>query len=600
MSRSARVGQALFFIIFAIILTHQTSIIISRIRHGGSFAFWARDICFAGGFLSYFVFLYKGDLSFKPYMFWVSLIYGAICLKEAFDIFKTVQPVEDIPLQQRAKLVAFVSILLGLFYISAALLFKYLKSIIAFLNHQERVSTTGTGGFVDWILNPGWRRSLEENTAPKELNETQCRQLVQRLVSENYDDGVRYALRHAGPAKILPLVEALQNDQCLRPYDNAKSAHFGTTPYEQILNQLNESYPEESLPIVLRHAESEDINIRKASISYLAGISSPECLPALKKALERADKEILSGLLWGLIHHLSSKSPQQIQQLSQELYDPILQLLKQNEERDLEEPLAKSLLSLDRSKAQKDMTDPNILKLDRPQLFRILEALNKFEIAIPETECLKILQAVFSEREDYPNSYIYSQIVIALARIKSPKAQALIEESFANITDKMIRESLCEAKLLLNDISDPYKVVFRKEEKIGFKGLSAPQRAIYTTYFLKAEVDNGGFSQYLVNSSGDHFREALDGCRAIGDLKAVALLTEISKYFGSDGPSDNHDRRHDQLSKIYTSHEDDFSRLDSEYYASDAERTVLWMEYILQNKSDFIKEKTSQGEQKDS
>lgn len=56
------------------------------------------------------------------------------------------------------------------------------------------------------------------------------------------------------------------------------------------------------------------------------------------------------------------------------------------------------------------------------------------------------------------------------------------------------------------------------------RSLSPGVRMVYTTWGVEAEVNNGGFSQYFENSTGQLADEALAGFRLLGAARHAALL----------------------------------------------------------------------------
>lgn len=64
-------------------------------------------------------------------------------------------------------------------------------------------------------------------------------------------------------------------------------------------------------------------------------------------------------------------------------------------------------------------------------------------------------------------------------------------------------------------------------ETQALKSLPAPLQAVYSLMLLDFEVPNGGFFQFLTNSSGRLVREALDGLRLIGAHRHAELLARV-------------------------------------------------------------------------
>jgi hypothetical protein len=62
-------------------------------------------------------------------------------------------------------------------------------------------------------------------------------------------------------------------------------------------------------------------------------------------------------------------------------------------------------------------------------------------------------------------------------------------------------------------------------------------QAIYTTFYLEAEVANGGFQQYFWNSSGQFAIEAFEGCRVIGAHVHASVLAAAIERFLEEEPT---------------------------------------------------------------
>jgi hypothetical protein len=61
-------------------------------------------------------------------------------------------------------------------------------------------------------------------------------------------------------------------------------------------------------------------------------------------------------------------------------------------------------------------------------------------------------------------------------------------------------------------------------------------RAIYTTWLVDAEVNNGGFNQYFFNSSGQYAGDALAGYELLGAEEYAAVMRSAIATFEIDRP----------------------------------------------------------------
>jgi len=130
-------------------------------------------------------------------------------------------------------------------------------------------------------------------------------------------------------------------------------------------------------------------------------------------------------------------------------------------------------------------------------------------------------------------------------------------------------------------------VVFDALEDLGFDGLAPPQKHYHAVLVYNAEVNNGGHAQYFVNSSGDHWRDALAALKAIGAKERAQILQEAAALFGTKGPSDDQIARHRQLAGFSVRAEDSLDELDNRYYACEENIDALLAQYALDHKEHF-------------
>ncbi|HXG65616.1 MAG TPA: DUF4375 domain-containing protein [Blastocatellia bacterium] len=109
------------------------------------------------------------------------------------------------------------------------------------------------------------------------------------------------------------------------------------------------------------------------------------------------------------------------------------------------------------------------------------------------------------------------------------KYPVLNEQILADIEDDELEQAIID--YVLDKIEGHYD----KEYEI-VTSLSEGFQAVYCTFFLEAEVDNGGFNQYFWNSSGEFATEALDGLRLIGANEHAALMEAAIKIYAKEEP----------------------------------------------------------------
>jgi len=99
------------------------------------------------------------------------------------------------------------------------------------------------------------------------------------------------------------------------------------------------------------------------------------------------------------------------------------------------------------------------------------------------------------------------------------------------------------------------------------EALSHPERGFRCVWELEAEVNNGGFSQYFLNSSGRHAAEAPDALRAIGAVHAAGIAEAALGVMGHGAPWTDDDKRQDAVVNIGDVAEEALGALDTKFYA---------------------------------
>jgi len=105
--------------------------------------------------------------------------------------------------------------------------------------------------------------------------------------------------------------------------------------------------------------------------------------------------------------------------------------------------------------------------------------------------------------------------------------------------------------------------------------------AVYVTFWVEAEVNNGGFNQYFWNSSGQFGLEAIEGFREIGaaacaDLMSRAVATAVAEF-----PEMQKHYERGTLDAFRESYEHtQLDELDTEFYALGEGLSDLRIKYI--------------------
>ncbi len=69
--------------------------------------------------------------------------------------------------------------------------------------------------------------------------------------------------------------------------------------------------------------------------------------------------------------------------------------------------------------------------------------------------------------------------------------------------------------------------VSSRMDAVGLEALTSAERAFAAVWTLEAEVNNGGFDQYMFNSAGDEAETAREALRAMGAHATLAVFEDF-------------------------------------------------------------------------
>ena len=125
---------------------------------------------------------------------------------------------------------------------------------------------------------------------------------------------------------------------------------------------------------------------------------------------------------------------------------------------------------------------------------------------------------------------------------------------------------LCSGLSMATNYPESFDEVEVKYSQFGFQSLTDKEKAIFTIWWLEAEVNNGGFHQYFWNSAGDYALFALEALNNIGaSVTANLLKSALDIGFSGSFTQSRHDRQ--SLLEINSDLKlDKLGTLDSKFY----------------------------------
>ena len=121
----------------------------------------------------------------------------------------------------------------------------------------------------------------------------------------------------------------------------------------------------------------------------------------------------------------------------------------------------------------------------------------------------------------------------------------------------------------------------------GYSDLAEHERVFVCVWELEATVQEGGFTQYFIDSSGDHSADAVEALRTIGASKMAKILERARRIFPSGGPASDREARDTLLLQEADVLEPRLAKLDEEYLEYPEDVTDLLSGYVAFLRSEF-------------
>jgi hypothetical protein len=435
-------------------------------------------------------------------------------------------------------------------------------------------------GFKDYVKHPDlFRKEMREREGGKPSPPTD--QELTKLVAEMGRRPLEYTERQrlvlAGDRIVPPLQSALRDEKFL--FHRYGKDKFAASTIEAALDLLELfALPAASvLEPALRHQEEY---FRYRALYHLAQCGNDDAIPALKAGLASTSESCRTYALMGL--EFLKRTGRGSTKFRAELFDGVVPLLA-DKEYGPSEHAPRALLVLDEDRAKRVLLGGDVLHPENERLSRVLQALKDASIMVPAAQLRALLSGIKKKAKDYPFDYAYADALVLLARSDGSKANELIEDARTWGNDQ-VKQGAADALVIATGVTNAYGFVIDKYQKKGVKALTEPQLYFLTLSWLDAEVQNGGFSQYYFNSSGELAAHAVKAAKAVGATELAGIIREANALFGTGGPDQDRDKRMDQLSKI---DQEALHLLDSRYYKCPEKMDELLPRFVAAHATDF-------------
>ncbi len=117
--------------------------------------------------------------------------------------------------------------------------------------------------------------------------------------------------------------------------------------------------------------------------------------------------------------------------------------------------------------------------------------------------------------------------------------------------------------------------------------LTEAQKTFFFNQWLEREVNNGGFSQYFFNYSGNFALRTVASLDEIGAFHTSNLLQQAIDQFPDKKKLNDRIVRQELMEEIEETAEDVWNQLDNKFFEYQDDLSLLNIEFIRKNKKSF-------------
>jgi hypothetical protein len=480
------------------------------------------------------------------------------------------------------------------FVIIAVVVLAVAGFVLVQLFRDRKEPPQAESGFREFVKNLDlWNEMLEANedadsaaAEAAEWNEDQLAKEVERYVFSSKKKRDLWSIgRQLGELSpktndaLLNILKDKANEAKLaelRPGDLLEDA-----PVMRLCELFDGNMPAEAIELLEPYLAHESDQIRKDCILAVAESGWPEALPAIKRALADGDEYVRSYSLMGMGRAIKSGA------LSEEIRDGVIVDLERLVTSDQNVEKAAGLMAqLDPTHAEEFLLSDAVLDTEKRYLHEVLRVIGQFDFKVNREKVQSLIETYAAREMEYPNTYVLGESLALLGRFRDASDARTLEQ-YSNHKDERVSDGAAQGLIAFHDLQGFEDRIWEQERSDSWGALCKEQQMYLAVFWLNAEVNNGGHSQYFFNSAGDNWQLALDGLKAMGFQERLKIFEGVLKLFGDNRPFTDQDKRQTQLSVVYSKHEEAFDQFDSAYYKASESVEVFSTRFVIQHADKF-------------
>ena len=117
--------------------------------------------------------------------------------------------------------------------------------------------------------------------------------------------------------------------------------------------------------------------------------------------------------------------------------------------------------------------------------------------------------------------------------------------------------------------------------------LTEQQKQFYFNQSLEREINNGGFNQYFLNSSGNYAHKTIQSLQTIGAHKTADILQKAIDQFPNSNVPEDRRVRQEILEQVQEKADIVWEELDQIFFAYEDDLNTLNIKFVRTNKEKF-------------
>lgn len=269
--------------------------------------------------------------------------------------------------------------------------------------------------------------------------------------------------------------------------------------------------------------------------------------------------------------------------VQEELFPDVLDLLRADRNAD---EAADILYRFNSAKATDYFLSEEVFTAESPILHEVLEVMANAKVSVPRDRLKSLIASLEMQELKYPRTYALGEALRLLGQQQREEDRDFIRSRTTH-PEKRVAQGAAAGLLCSFGLEGFERRIWDTEKRSGYESLTEAQRFYRAVCMCDSEINNGGLTQYFVNSSGDRWRDALAGFKAMGFQERLSVLNEAIARFGATGPSADRSIRQHQLRKLYKRDDAVFDALDTRYHKSSEVVEVFVSRFVLENPGGF-------------